>query len=205
MVRLAIELGLHHDPTQQPETFTEEECHLRINLWAIVMLHDRGTSILLGRPLGISPSDSNTPYPPAPRVGQPAAFSEHFLYSGPIVEIQADIVNSLYSPTRQTPETIMRHANRIMKSMAEFRKQLPENYRYFFSGTEDWPLEKRRNLVDSITEDQGLTLLKLGIARILLLRALFSSKDLPYPQRYKALVDGTYEIFHSWPVYSTCT
>jgi hypothetical protein len=35
-----------------------------------------------------------------------------------------------------------------------------------------------------------LTLLKIGIARILLLRALFSNKDLDFPQRHKALLDG---------------
>ncbi|KAG6369586.1 hypothetical protein JVT61DRAFT_14246 [Boletus reticuloceps] len=63
LVRLSIELGLHHDPTSQNNTFTEEEAQLRIRLWGIVILHDRGTSILLGRPLPIAPSDTNTPHP----------------------------------------------------------------------------------------------------------------------------------------------
>lgn len=190
LVRLSIELGLHHDPTTQDRTFSEEECQLRIRLWGIVMVHDRGTSILLGRPLAIAPSDSNTPRPSRNKNGQPLDFSEHFLYSGPMAEIQADIINSLYSPTRQGPETIMRHATRIIKSMVEFRRQLPEAYKYYFGGTDDWSLERRGKLLEQITDDQGLTLLKLGIARILLLRALFSSKELPYPQRHKALVDG---------------
>jgi hypothetical protein len=190
LVRLSIELGLHHDPTSQNNTFTEEEAQLRIRLWGIVMVHDRGTSILLGRPLAIAPSDSNTPHPSRPLTGQPMDFSEHFLLSHPVAEIQADIINSLYAPSNKTVDAVMRHATRIIKSMTEFRRQLPESYKYYFGGTEDWPLEKRQELVRGITEDQGLTLLKIGIARILLLRALFSLKELDYLSRSKALVDA---------------
>lgn len=162
---------------------------MRIRLWSIVMMHDRGTSILLGRPLAISPPDSSTPHPSR---GKFADFSEHFLLSAPVAEIQADIVNSLYSPTRHGPEAIMRHATRIIKSMVEFRKQLPESYKYYFGGTRDWPMERKRKLVEDITEDQGLTLLKVGIARILLLRALFSSDRLAYHQKHRALNDGVF-------------
>jgi hypothetical protein len=192
LVRLSIELGLHHDPTAQPNTFTDEECQLRIRLWGTVMVHDRGTSILLGRPLAIAPYDSNTPRPTHGLKGQNADFSEHFLLSHPIAEIQADIINSLYAPSRQSADTIMRHATRIIKSMFEFRRQLPDSYKWYFGGTEDWPLERRQKLVQDITEDQGLTLLKFGISRILLLRALFSLKELDYNHRSKALVDGTF-------------
>lgn len=190
LVRLAIELGLHHDPTPQGNTFTDEESQLRIRLWGIVMLHDRGTSILLGRPLAIAPSDSNTPHPLRPVKGQPNDFTEHFLLSHPIAEIQADIINSLYPPSNKSADAVMRHATRIIKSMVEFRRGLPESYKFYFGGTEDWPLEKRQKLVQDITADQGLTLLKFGISRILLLRALFSSKELDYPQRSKALMDA---------------
>jgi hypothetical protein len=196
-IRLAVELGFHHDPTTQfsPVTnqpiFTEEESQLRIRLWGIIMIHDRGTSILLGRPLGISPSDSNTPHPSRPKNARFAEFSEHFELSLPVADFQADIVNSLYAPTRQAGDTIMRNATRIIKSMVEFRRRLPDRYRYYFDGTDDWPVEKRTKLVQDITEDEGLTLLKIGIARILMLRALFSSKELSYPQKHKALVDGT--------------
>ena len=161
------------------------------------MVHDRGTSILLGRPLAIAPSDSNTPHPSRPLTGQPMDFSEHFLLSHPVAEIQADIINSLYAPSNKTVDAVMRHATRIIKSMTEFRRQLPESYKYYFGGTEDWPLEKRQELVRGITEDQGLTLLKIGIARILLLRALFSLKELDYLSRSKALVDGEHQIFLS--------
>lgn len=119
-------------------------------------------------------------------------FSEHFELSHPIAEIQADIIISLYTPNKQSPDIIMRNATRIVKSMADFRRGLPDRYKYYFNGTEDWPVEKKLELVQGITEDEGLTLLKLGIARILLLRALFSSKELPYPHRLKALVDGKF-------------
>ncbi|THH26993.1 hypothetical protein EUX98_g7198 [Antrodiella citrinella] len=199
LVRLAIELGLHHDPATfqqmnpndptaapQPQ-FSEEECQLRIRLWGIVLIHDRGTSILLGRPLAIAPSDSNTP---RPSHGKGSESSDHFVLSAPIAEIQADIINSLYAPTTQSADSIMRHAKRIIKSMVELRRQLPDNYKYFFSGTEDWTAERRTKLVQDITEDQGLTLLKIGITRILLLRALFSSNEMPYHQRLRALVDA---------------
>ena len=203
LVRLSIELGLHHDPMSQNNTFTEEEAQLRVRLWGIVMVHDRGTSILLGRPLAIAPSDSNTPHPSRPLTGQHVDFSEHFLLSHPIAEIQADIINSLYAPSNKTVDAVMRHATRIIKSMMEFRRQLPENYKYYFGGTEDWPLEKRQELVRDITEDQGLTLLKIGISRILLLRALFSLKELDYMHRSRALVDGEHQVSSPFPVTHT--
>ncbi|KAF8638703.1 hypothetical protein AX17_001998 [Amanita inopinata Kibby_2008] len=200
LVRLAIELGLHHDPTTQvnPSTqqnlFSEEEQQLRIRLWGIVLVHDRGTSILLGRPLAISPSDSNTPWPKSRRNSDgkviDTEFSQHFELSHPVADIQADIINSLYTPNRQDKTSIMRNATRIIRNMLEFRKGLPERYQYYFGGTADWPLDKKSKLVKEITEDEGLTLLKIGIARILLLRALFSSKELPYEQRHQALVDA---------------
>jgi len=116
--------------------------------------------------------------------------SEHFLLSHPIAQIQADIINSLYSPHGQSADSTMRHTNRVVKSMIEFRRQLPERYKRYFGGTADWTLEERTKLVQDITDDEGLTLLKIGIARILLLRALFSNKELEFSQRHKALLDG---------------
>ncbi|KAG6816200.1 hypothetical protein H0H87_007749 [Tephrocybe sp. NHM501043] len=205
LVRLSIELGLHHDPTTQfhpqrhtpgasapPPTriFTDEECQLRIRLWGIVLVHDRGTSILLGRPLAISPNDSSTPHPTRAQ-DRYANFSGHFEHSMPVADIQADIINSLYAPKKNlTADDIMRNATRIINRMTDFRKGLPEKYNYYFTGTNDWPLERRSQLVNEITEDEGLTLLKVGIARILLLRALFNSKELSYSHRRKALVDA---------------
>ena len=156
-----------------------------------MLVHDRGTSILLGRPLAISPSDSNTPQPTRVKNKMFVEMSEHFELSQPVADIQADIINSLYAPTRQAGDTIMRNATRIIKSMVAFRSNLPEKYQYYFTGTGDWPLDKRQQLVQDITEDLGLTLLKIGIARILMLRALFISKELSYDQKHKALTDGT--------------
>lgn len=156
-------------------------------------MHDRGTSILLGRPLAIAPSDANTPRPSRSKSNS-SDISEHFVLSAPIAEIQADIINSLYAPTTQNASSISRHAIRISKSMVEFRRQLPEGYKLYFNGTENWSTERRAKLVQDITEDQGLTLLKIGITRILLLRALFSSKELDHHLRQNALVDGEFSF-----------
>lgn len=197
MVRVAIELGLHHDPFKQ-KIFSEPECQLRVRLWSICMIHDRGTSVLLGRPLAISPADSDTPEPFA---GRNVELSEHFFYSAPVASIQADIVNALYSPqinNKNNQEAIMRNATRIIKQMLAFRNTLPDSYKHFFEGTEKWSMEEKRRLVDNITEDQGLTLLKIGIARILLLRALFSSNDLSFEQRMRALTDGKLFILQTY-------
>ena len=158
------------------------------------MVHDRGTSILLGRPLGIAPYDSNTPHPSRPKNGQLSDCSEHFVLSQQVAEMQADIINSLYTPTTQSPGSIMRHATRIVKSMVEFTRHLPETYQKYFKGSEDMSLEQRSQLVGQITEDEGLTLLKIGIMRILLLRFLFNADALVMPQRQKALLDGAFVI-----------
>jgi len=79
--------------------------------------------------------------------------------------------------------------------MVSFRNQLPESYKALFGGTDDWTLDRRAGLVEEVTADQGLTLLKLGISRLLLLRALFSSERLEYSQRHKALEDGMHLSF----------
>ncbi|KAF7312155.1 Zn(2)-C6 fungal-type domain-containing protein [Mycena indigotica] len=205
LVRLSVELGLHHDPTSQlnavkQRVFTDEEALLRINLWGIILIHDRGTSILLGRPLGIAPSDSNTIRPSRSKGHN--EFSEHFELSHAVAEIQADIINSLYSPTRNKGDGLMRNATRVIKSMSEFRRSLPKRYQNYFGGTEDWTMEQKTQLVRDIKEDEGLTLLKIGIARLLLLRALFSCTELHYEHRHKALIDAIVTahnviIFHS--------
>ncbi|KAJ3967548.1 fungal-specific transcription factor domain-containing protein [Lentinula raphanica] len=215
IVRLAIELGLHHDPTTQTmprpknlpqsptttendeaayedvSTFSAQECALRIRLWSIVLVHDRGTSILLGRPLAIAPSDSNTPRPSnTSHHAMNDQITEHFVLSAPIAEIQADIIISLYSPTRQSGESLLRNATRIIKSINLFRRSLPAAYKHYFTGTGAWSTSARHALLANLDESTGLTLLKIAISRILLLRALFSSKELGYAERKKALVDA---------------
>ena len=83
--------------------------------------------------------------------------------------------------------------------MSKSKRQLPEKYKFYFNGTDDWTRERRTELVQNITEDVGLTLLKVGITRILLLRALFSSSAVPYHHRFRALEDGQ----HDFPGVST--
>ncbi|KAH8979320.1 hypothetical protein EDB86DRAFT_3108055 [Lactarius hatsudake] len=78
--------------------------------------------------------------------------SKHFLLSHPIAEIQADIIDSLYSPHG---DAIMHHATRIVKSTVEFRRHLPEKCKRYFGGTADWLLEEKAKLVQGITEDEG--------------------------------------------------
>ncbi|EJD49039.1 hypothetical protein AURDEDRAFT_112760 [Auricularia subglabra TFB-10046 SS5] len=190
MVRLAIELGLHHDPYLQPDTFTPEECKLRVRLWCTIMIHDRGTSILFGRPLAIAPADTTTPQPKHNSNGE-QDFSDHFFYSFPIMEMQADIICSLYTPRPSAPEAKMRQAIRILKRMEQFRNdELPAEYAHYFSGTERWTEQQKRSVVENVTADHGLTLLKFWIAKILLLRVLFKSRDLSFNYRSLALRDA---------------
>jgi hypothetical protein len=185
MVRIGVELGLHHDPRSQLEaapggngsTFNEDDCHTRIRLWDIVMIHDRGTSILLGRPLGIYPNDSNTPGPSANPTSTQPEFSEHYRLSRPVAEIQSDIVVSLYSPHTLSGHELVGHVSRILKSLTAFRHKLGDKYKHYFEGTRDWHLDKRIKLVNEVGIDEGLTLLKLGITRLLLMRALFRHEN----------------------------
>ena len=137
-MHLGIELGLNHDPTTQP-IFDESECQLCICLWGIVLVHDCGTSLLLGHPLAIAPYDTNTPYPVQPKSTRPD-LCEHFLPSHPIAEIQADTIQPAW-----TGDTTMRHATRIVKSMVESRHQLPEKYKRYLAGQQIGCWKKRRN------------------------------------------------------------
>ncbi|KDQ20570.1 hypothetical protein BOTBODRAFT_50643 [Botryobasidium botryosum FD-172 SS1] len=186
LVRLAVELGLHHDPIEQ-NIFTPAECQHRLRLWWIVLTHDRGTSVLLGRPLAIADTEYSAP---TPSRDDPSAFSEHFDHSTFLTQIQGEIVNGLYRPKKQSGDQIVRVASKIEKLFSVFRQNLPPSYRHLFTGTTHWTQSQRVNLVTSLTEDQGLTVLKYGISRILLLRALFSSKELTSDVRLRALKDA---------------
>ncbi|KAF7972051.1 hypothetical protein HWV62_19191 [Athelia sp. TMB] len=95
-----------------------------------------------------------------------------------------------YTPSRLSADTVMRHASRIVKGLVEFKRQPPERYRRYFKYSENLPHEQRLQLVHDVTKDEGLTLLKLGICRILLLRVLFNSETLPMVQRQRALADA---------------
>ncbi|KIY51149.1 hypothetical protein FISHEDRAFT_71439 [Fistulina hepatica ATCC 64428] len=217
LVRQAVELGLHYDPTIQTrnnaKTFTRAECHQRIRLWAIVLLHDRGTSVLLGRPLALSPRDTNTPHPyrrglvsstdglghsPMPsdivsHLPENLPFSEHFEFSAPIADIQADIVTTLYSPQRNS-STMVREGLRILRRMDEFQKSMGPKYEHYFGGTDDWSPRKKKKFLESMSEDVGLTVLKIAIARILALRTLFANEGLPEEDRRRFLNAGKWNV-----------
>ncbi|KAK6966899.1 hypothetical protein R3P38DRAFT_2381929, partial [Favolaschia claudopus] len=155
-------------PTTKRRLFGEEECILRTNLWAIVLIHDRATSLVLGRPLSIVASDFSTPRPSQSH----SDFSKHFELSHVIAEIEADIINSLHSPTHQPSEALMRNAKRIFQKLSKLRG----------SHLEYDPMDD--------TEDEGLCLLKIEVAQLHLLRALFCSPKLNYWCRHKALIDA---------------
>ncbi|KAG8699761.1 hypothetical protein FRC08_005121 [Ceratobasidium sp. 394] len=188
-IRLGVELGLHHDPTQQA-CFTAEEAHVRKCLWSMALIHDRGTSLLLGRPLAIADVDYNTPLPEQYFNGR-KAFSDYIRDSTPIVSIQGDIITSLYRPGKLDGYTLMCHATRINQRFIDFRKGLPQpEYKWYFDGTDSWPMEQKIKLVEHMTDDHGMTVLKYFISRLLLLRTMFNASQLHMNIRQQALKDA---------------
>lgn len=163
------------------------------------MIHDRGTSVLLGRPLAISDEHLSTPPPSRDNLSW---FSEHFHHSPYLTQVQGDIINALYRPGKCDAEKIIKYAIRIEQSFFNFRKILPSSYLNLFTGTASWTLAQRVELVLSVTEEQGLTMLKYGIARILLLRALFNLEELNSDLRHKALQDGSSILSSALPRYA---
>lgn len=186
LVRLAVELGLHHDPMLQKGTFTPEECTLRVNLWHSVMIHDRGTSVLLGRPVAISEEHFNTASP----VLVPGVVSRHFVDSAPLNSIAADIIHSLYRPHIQSTDEVIKHSKRILIRMSNWRKTLPHEYTPYFHGTVGWPEDEKQILRNELTTEKGLTFLKYNIQRLLLLRVIFNNDEMRYDVRIKALDDA---------------
>lgn len=186
-MRLAVELGLHHDPMLQTGTFTEEESTLRVNLWHAVMIHDRGTSVLLGRPVAIGEEYFNTSAP----IYIQGVVSRHFVDSVPLNSIAADIIHSLYRAEVQPTEDVIVHSKRILVKMTHWRRTLPSDYSPFFDGTVGWPEESKQKMRNELTTEKGLTFLKYTIQRLLLLRAVFNNDEMRYDIRIKALQDGT--------------
>ncbi|CAE6477666.1 unnamed protein product, partial [Rhizoctonia solani] len=173
-IRLGVELGLHHDPTQQA-CFTREEAHVRKCLWSMALIHDRGTSLILGRPLAIADADSNTPLPDQYFNGR-KMFSDYIRDCSPIVVIQGDIITSLYRPGKLDGYTLMCHATRINHRFVKYRNDLPQpEYRWYFEGTDDWPFEEKIALVERMTDDHGMTVLKYYISRLMLLRTMMAT------------------------------
>jgi hypothetical protein len=172
MVRLGVELGLHHPRTLESD---DDESQTKARLWDIVMMHDRGISLLLGRPLALHPNDSTSPAPALQHLG----VSEHYKLSRAIVDVQGDIVACLYTPNRPVGKDLLRHVARILQHLKACRHELGDKYAKYFEGTKDWPEAQRIQLVDSIGVNEGLTLLKLFITRLLFLRVLLNDVSLP--------------------------
>jgi Fungal specific transcription factor domain len=199
MVRLAVELGLHHDPSDQV-IFTPEESQLRMRLWSICVMHDRDTSIIFGRPLAIQRADFNTAAPSRfieiPGSNEPTAvFSEHVDISAELVHIQAEVINSLYRPGILTGEQVVLRAIDVERSLEQWRRKLPPIYQKLFTGHSHLDMDQRVNIVTStINTDRGITMLKYGILRMCLLRAVFNNKTVSAHLRYKSLHDGEFIV-----------
>lgn len=156
----------------------------------MALIHDRGTSLLLGRPLAIADADYNTPLPEQYFNGH-KSFSDYIRDSTPIVVIQGDIITSLYRPGKLDGYALMRHATRINQRFIDFRKNLPQpEYKWYFDGTDNWPMEDKIKLVEHMTDDHGMGVLKYFISRLLLLRTMFNASQLHMNIRQQALKDG---------------
>lgn len=196
MVRLAIELGLHHDPSEQEGTFTFEEMQLRAQLWYICLVHDRGTSIMFGRPLAVQNADYRTPFPvrcmPSPgsvvngnvNGGGPSEslfFSEDFELSKGLIDIQGEIVCSLLRPGKLTGEQLILHAVEIERLLEDWRQSMPPNYKRWFGASSlfrthaTYAPDNTDELLADLSVDGGLVMLKYAI-----LRYVYSHWHRPY-------------------------
>ncbi|QRV89488.1 Fungal specific transcription factor domain [Ceratobasidium sp. AG-Ba] len=154
------------------------------------LIHDRGTSLLLGRPLAIADDDYNTPLPDQHFNGR-KMFSDYIRDSTPIINIQGDIITSLYRPGKLDGYSLMRDATRINDRFIAFRNGLPQpEYQWYFEGTDNWTYEQKIQLVERMTDDHGMTVLKYFISRLLLLRTMFNASQLHMNIRQQALKDA---------------
>ncbi|CAG8679249.1 3058_t:CDS:2, partial [Acaulospora colombiana] len=167
LVRLAVELGLHHDPMMQKDTFTPEE-------------------------LAIGEEYFNTSYP----IEVTGMVSRHFVDSAPLNSVAADIIRSLYRPDIQSTEEVIHHSRRILINMTNWRKTLPSDYHPLFLGTVRWNEEDKKKFRKEMTTEKGLTFLKYSIQRLLLLRAVFTNDEMTYDFKIKALEDAAITIIY---------
>ena len=174
LVRLAIELGLHHDPSEQAGTFTFEERQLRAQLWYICLVHDRGTSIMFGRPLAVQQADYKIPFPtrcfPSPGGTEPLSFfSEDFDLSKGLMDIQGEIVNLLLRPGKLTGEQLILHAVEIERLLEDWRQSMPLYYKRWFGASSMFRTSPTADgsdeLLADVTVDGGLVMLKYTILR----------------------------------------
>jgi hypothetical protein len=181
---LAVELGLHHNPLPLISTgqFTEDECQHRLQLWSIVISIDRETSIICGRPLSITPSDIDAPWVDPTRLD---GLSSHFIAAHFISQIQADIVSLGYAPLRRDRSLMVEPLGTLLRRIDKFDHGLPQSYESYFATNPEAGFP-----ASSLTDDQALSLSKLSLTRILLLRVLFNSETVSYNTRRRSLWDG---------------
>ncbi|RDB14508.1 hypothetical protein Hypma_016613 [Hypsizygus marmoreus] len=184
ITHLALELNLHRDPSTLPkfsdQAFSPEECRLRIRLWSIVLVLDRGTSLLLGRPCTIS-SGFDTP-PPSTIVSKTFTPSPHFLASHVAADIHAHVI-SMYAFDLKDWKTIAEWSALVLQEIDDFHQSLPRTYSDYFSSV-------FQDFSATITEAEILTLLKISFSRMLLARVVFLSEWIPYEIRQSALEDA---------------
>ncbi|KAG8680083.1 hypothetical protein FRC09_018497 [Ceratobasidium sp. 395] len=85
----------------------------------------------------------------------------------------------------------MENATRINQRFISFRKNLPQpEYKWYFEGTDNWLREQKIQLVEHMTDDHGMTVLKYFISRLLLLRTMFNANQLHMNIRQQALKDA---------------
>ncbi|KAF8311076.1 hypothetical protein DL93DRAFT_2061475, partial [Clavulina sp. PMI_390] len=194
LIRLAIELGLHHDPSEQDGTFTFKERQLRSQLWYICLVHDRGTSIMFGRPLAVQSADYKTPFPHRAVVTggdvKRQFFSEDFDLSNGLCEIQGEIVCSLLRPGKLSGEQVIVHAINIERLLEDWRQSMPASYKRWVGASSLFREGEQDELLADVTVDGGLVMLKYLILRMWLLRTIFMNTLVKTNIRFNALRDA---------------
>lgn len=147
---------------------------LRSQLWYICLVHDRGTSIMFGRPLAIQDSDYKTPFPtrcfPSPGGTEPLSFfSEDFELSKGLIDIQGEIVCTMLRPGKLTGEELILHAVGVERSLEEWRQSMPPYYKRWFGASSLYRTTTMPDggdeLLADVTVDGGLVMLKYAILR----------------------------------------
>lgn len=154
-------------PNRKEESFSASEIQVRCQLWYIIMVHDRGTSTICGRPLGIQRNDFNTPFP-VQFLNNMKLFSDDFPFSNGLCDVQAELVCSLFAPGALPIKDFIEKAVRIERSLEAWRETLPMNYQQWFGKYTDrraLPEHGADPLLDQVTVEAGLVMLKYTILR----------------------------------------
>lgn len=155
---------------------------LRSQLWYICLVHDRGTSIMFGRPLAIQDTDYKTPFPtrcfPSPGGTEPLSFfSEDFELSKGLIDIQGEIVCTMLRPGKLTGEELILHAVGVERSLEEWRQSMPPYYKRWFGASSMYRTQSMPDggdeLLADVTVDGGLVMLKYAILRYVICSVLF--------------------------------